>query len=193
VSPLRPSFTPQPSVFLQSFNSCSQSRSARAEILPTTHCSPSTFYRLSPLSTVFTPNRSLTPLSTAFAQTDGGVAYLWGSSAACRLFTSHEPAPFRTGSRITTHAFSITCRLLKSPAFLFLQLLSFVFNSLQPLFAKHPGWGIPAQIPSLKSASYGLFFPKLFAASYPLAQWAGFPTFRPSDVQTFRRFTSLRS
>jgi hypothetical protein len=52
VSPFRPSFLRQPSVF---------SRSPRP---------------LSPLSTAFTPNRSLTPLSTAFTQTHRGVGYL---------------------------------------------------------------------------------------------------------------------
>jgi hypothetical protein len=118
VSAFCPSFSPQARVF---------PRSPRA---------------ISPLSTAFTPNRSLTPLSTAFTQTDGGVAYLWDSLAACRLFTSHRPAPFRTGSRVTSHAFSIACRLLNSLASL-LQLLSFVFSTLQPLVCKIPGVGYP--------------------------------------------------
>jgi hypothetical protein len=37
---------------------------------------------------------------------------------------------------------SIACALLNSLVALF-QPLSFVFNGLRPLFAKHPGWGYP--------------------------------------------------
>jgi hypothetical protein len=50
VSPFAPSFFPQLNVFSQSFNSCSQARSAAAETLPRTHCSLFTFRHLSPLS-----------------------------------------------------------------------------------------------------------------------------------------------
>ena len=80
VSPFRPSFSPQPGVFSQAVNSCSQSRSSIAEKLLTTHCSLSTLCPLSPLSTAFTPNRSLTPLSTAFTQTHRG-----GGPSVCRI------------------------------------------------------------------------------------------------------------
>jgi hypothetical protein len=143
MSPFRPSFPPALSVFSHSFNPCRQSRSADAEMLPTAHCSLSTFCRLSPLSTAFTPNRPLTPLSTAFAQTDGGVAYLWGSSAASRLFTSHGPAPFRTGSRITSHFFSYCCALFVALTALFATAI-LCFQELARSFTKIPrGMGIP--------------------------------------------------
>jgi hypothetical protein len=46
---------------------------------------------------------------------------------------------------------------------LFLQRVTFVFNSLQPLFAKYPGWGIPLQTSLLESAISRLFLPRLFA------------------------------
>jgi hypothetical protein len=48
---------------------------------------------------------------------------------------------------------SISCSLFV----LFLHAPSFVFNSLQPLFPKHPGWGIPDEALPLKSATYKLF------------------------------------
>src|SRR6267143_1618462 len=49
--------------------------------------------------------------------------------------TSHTP---RIAPALTLDL-SISCSLLA----LFLQLLSVVFNSLRPLFPKHPGWGYP--------------------------------------------------
>jgi hypothetical protein len=46
---------------------------------------------------------------------------------------------------------------------LFFKLPPFVFNRLQPLFAKHPGWGVPSDLPSFI-----------------------FQTFRRSDLPTIR-------
>jgi hypothetical protein len=64
VSPFRPSFSPQPRVF------------------------PPSPRALSPLSTAFTPNRSLTPLSTGFTQRHRGVG---GWTSYYPLLTTHYP------------------------------------------------------------------------------------------------------
>jgi hypothetical protein len=140
VSPFRPSFPPPLNVFSQPCNSRRQSRRIGAEILPTTHRSLSTFCQLTPLSTAFTPDRSLTPLSTAFTQTDGGVEYFWGGSAASRLVTSHRPAPTRSGSQIPSHVFSYYCALFVALAALFATAVLY-FQQLTRSLVKTPGVG----------------------------------------------------
>src|SRR6266849_7981963 len=52
-----------------------------------------------------------------------------------RFLPSSQPRPTERLTSLTP----ITCSLLA----LFLRPLSFLFSSLQPLFAKHPGWGTP--------------------------------------------------
>jgi hypothetical protein len=49
-----------------------------------------------------------------------------------RFFTSHRP-------RVTSHAFSSACRLFGIPK----KVNSFAIKQIQPLFAKHPGYGVP--------------------------------------------------
>ena len=50
-----------------------------------------------------------------------------------------ETSPAACTAPALTLALSITCSLFV----LLPQLVSFVFNSLRPLFRKHPGWGYP--------------------------------------------------
>src|SRR5260370_28620948 len=50
---------------------------------------------------------------------------------------------------------------------LFFHTPPFVFNSLQPLFRKHPGWGYLYKSPLLESTTSSLFFPPLFARQLP--------------------------
>jgi hypothetical protein len=76
VSPFRPSFSSRHDPYSHSFDSCSRSSSADAELLPTIHRSLPTLRELSPLSTVFTPNRPLNALSTPLTQIGRGVGYL---------------------------------------------------------------------------------------------------------------------
>ena len=72
------------------------------------------------------------------------------------LPTTHYPLPtthFRArlstgrGPRVTSHAFSCACRLFVAPK----KVNSFAIKQIQPLFAKHPGWGCPSAISVLRS------------------------------------------
>jgi hypothetical protein len=118
VSPFAPSFFPQLNVFSQSFNSCSQARSAAAERLPRTHCSLFTF-------------RHLSPLSTAFTQIEG----VWRSR---RDNSARDFLGALCVSAVNTF-FSYYCALFR----FFFPLRSFISNSLHALLQKHPGWGVP--------------------------------------------------
>src|SRR5712664_1083829 len=52
------------------------------------------------------------------------------------FFTSHSP-------RVTSHVFSSACRLFG----LSKKVNSFAIKQIQPLFGKHPGWGVPFTSP----------------------------------------------
>jgi hypothetical protein len=118
VSPFRPSSSPQPSVS-QSFNPCSQSRSADAEMLPTAHYSLSTFCQLRPLSTACTQKHRV-----------------WGPDSRIQPSTVSVPSV----PLWQIHCFHTTARSL-SLLPLFLQPRPFVFNTLHALLQKHPGVG----------------------------------------------------
>ena len=104
---------------------------------------PASFRGVCPLSTAFTPNRSLTPLSTVFTQTDPG----WGGyrpahsdvpTCGCCFAVSVPSVPlWQTPS---FQQLAASCFLLRS----FFALVPFVFNRLQPLFTKCRGvWVSP--------------------------------------------------
>ena len=83
---------------------------------------------VSPLSTAFTPNRPLTPLSTAFTQTDRG-----GGDPDLQTFRPSDPQPLfcsRLMPSFHTVGALVLCFAPSSP---------FAFNRLPPLFAKQPG------------------------------------------------------
>jgi hypothetical protein len=67
-----------------------------------------------------------------------------GAPSATSVLLNSVPSVLRFSpilgcSRLPTPVFASVCRLFA----LFPALVSFVFNSLQPLFRKHPGWGYP--------------------------------------------------
>jgi hypothetical protein len=89
---------------------------------------------LTPLSTAFAPIRSLTPVSTAFTQSHRGVGI-----STFRLSDVQTCRPLCLCVSVANPLLSYPCDLFAP----FFAPLPFVFNRLQPLFPKHPGWGYP--------------------------------------------------
>ena len=104
---------------------------------------------VSPSSTAFTPNRPLTPLSTAFTQTHRSVgyprAYLRQSPVTIHDFVSSVSPSLHSLRLCGKSRIFILLRTLHLSCRSFFALPSFVFNRLRTLRQKTPGWGCATQ------------------------------------------------
>src|SRR6266478_5180258 len=117
------------------------------------------------------------------------------AQSICAYFSSPRGCTYSTGILIQDFAVSVSQSLCgKSRVLINLQPLcllfalfsalpSFVFKSLQPLFAKHPGWGVAATFlgrPSLRDSPLSGRLQRLFGLQY---------TLRPGSWQHRRIYT----
>jgi hypothetical protein len=105
----------------------------RSSFSPALNPFPFSPQELSPLSTVFTPNRPLTPLSTAFTQNDRGVG-----CSAVSAFGDNEPQVRNGESQVTPFHIIATSYVALCSVFATSILC---FQQLARSFAKTPGWG----------------------------------------------------
>jgi hypothetical protein len=82
-------------------------------------------------------------------------------------FTTHRPAPIRSGSRITSHVVSYSCKLFVAAK----NLNSFIIRQIHTLYAKHPGWGVPRKGRPAESTTYKLSSCGVFANQLPFAEF----------------------
>jgi hypothetical protein len=121
---------------------------------PTSHCPKSRFPRFHQLTNPSLPTIDLQPSryqqltnpsfrnpfvfsSIQNARGCGGAHFQFSISSPLRR---HLPRPARGGKSHVLSSLPPLCPLFA----LFSALPSFVFNRLQPLFPKHPGWGVPS-------------------------------------------------
>ena len=120
----------------------------------------------------YLPRLQLPLESPTYAKTGGGVIVNCSrrfrpSDVQTRVRSVPRPAPTRSGWQTPcSQQFAASLSLLP----LFFSLPSFVFNSLQPLFAKYRGWGVSRMLSTFRCA---FCIPNVFTG--------------PLDVQTFRR------
>jgi len=114
-----------------------------------------------------------TPLYSHPYKTPGGVGVI-----SVRFFTCHRP-------RVTSHAFSSACRLFGISK----KVNSFAIKQIQPLFRKHPGYGVPPECCCrmrtplvqngacprrlLRNARFGKHFYSLPRISTQIPDWSG--------------------
>jgi outer membrane lipoprotein-sorting protein len=74
-------------------------------------------------------------------------------------FRFNAPPPLCLSVSVANPMFSVFCGLFVISK----KVNSFAIKQIQPLFAKHPGWGVPLRASPVESATSRLFFRTLFA------------------------------